>query len=190
MLRLLSRHIDIQTNGEQIVEDLEPEPVMDGTQSSYAKRPVSMYEQREGPYMTKMQQIPECRTTTSMYQMIDPKYGPHSVPPSNGDGSNMSLPRSDEVKYRTEIVTRRIQELWNVMQQDMTAKDAFVPCAERIRMAVADLTAIFPVVSVRYECEGENIVLNLIPIPYSFSISIFYFTENRRSNYFICSETA
>lgn len=123
---------------------------MDGSQSNYAKRPVSMYEQREGPYMTKMQQIPECRTTTSMYQMVDPKFVPNLALPSNGDGSNMSLPRSDEVKYRTEIVTRRIQELWNVMQQDMTAKDAFVPSAERIRMAVADLTAIFPVVSARF----------------------------------------
>lgn len=106
-----------------------------------------MYEQREGPHMGKMQQIPESRTTTSMYQMVDAaKYAHGSNAPSNGDGSATSLPRTDEVKYRTEIVTRRIQELWSVMQ-DKTAKEAFVPCAERIRVAVAELTAIFPVVS-------------------------------------------
>lgn len=103
--------------------------------------------------MNKMQQIPESRTTTSMYQMIDGgnKYGNAGTATSStsslngGDGSNTSLPRSDEVKLRTEIVTRCIQELWNVMQ-DMSAKEVFVPCAERVRAAVANLTAIFPVV--------------------------------------------
>ena len=54
-----------------------------------------------------------------------------------------SLPPSDEVTRRTEQVTRRIQELWHAMQ-DPAHREAFVPCAERIRVAVAELTAIFP----------------------------------------------
>lgn len=164
------RHIDIQTNGDRSVDansHASDQNVDDATLATFGKRPVSMYEQREGPYMSKMQQIPESRTTTSMYQMVDGgtnnnRYGTATASATttgnnsatsslNGGGGNgtdsiVSLPRSDEVKLRTEIVTRCIQELWNVMQ-DTSAKDVFVPCAERIRMAVNDLTAIFPVVS-------------------------------------------
>lgn len=54
-----------------------------------------------------------------------------------------NLPPSEEVTRRTEQVTRRIQELWMAMQ-DPKQREAFVPCAERIRVAVAELTAIFP----------------------------------------------
>ncbi|KAG4075062.1 hypothetical protein HA402_008127 [Bradysia odoriphaga] len=118
--------IDIQTNGADETET-ENEPVSDGRSS---KRPVSMFEPREGPY-TKAQQIPESRTTNSMYQMAVQK----RVDPT--------LPLSEEVKHRTDLVTRRIQELWSAMQ-DVTLKDAFVPCSERIRVAVAELAAIFP----------------------------------------------
>lgn len=118
------RRIDIQTNG---TDETENEPVSDGRSN---KRPVSMFEPREGPYM-KVQQIPESRTTNSMYQMaIQKRLDP-------------TLPLSEEVKHRTDVVTRRIQELWSAMQ-DATLKDAFVPCSERIRVAVAELAAIFP----------------------------------------------
>jgi len=54
-----------------------------------------------------------------------------------------NLPSSEEVTKRTEQVTKRIQELWMAMQ-DPSQREAFVPCAERIRVAVAELTAIFP----------------------------------------------
>lgn len=121
------RRIDIQTNG---TDETENEPVSDGRSS---KRPVSMFEPREGPYM-KVQQIPESRTTNSMYQMaVQKRLDP-------------TLPLSEEVKHRTDLVTRRIQELWSAMQ-DVTLKDAFVPCSERIRVAVAELAAIFPTVT-------------------------------------------
>lgn len=121
------RRIDIQTNG---TDETENEPVSDGRSTS--KRPVSMFEPREGPYM-KVQQIPESRTTNSMYQMAAQKR------------LDPTLPLSEEVKHRTDLVTRRIQELWSAMQ-DVTLKDAFVPCSERIRVAVAELAAIFPTV--------------------------------------------
>ncbi|XP_031619745.1 ARF GTPase-activating protein GIT2 [Contarinia nasturtii] len=114
--------------------------------TGYNKRPVSMYETREGPNATKSQQNHDNRTANSMYQMIDgqpqPQTSDTTVPAmTNGQST---LPNSDDVKYRTEVVTRRIQELWSVMQE-VTAKDVFVPgCAERIRVAVSELTAIFP----------------------------------------------
>lgn len=95
-----------------------------------------MFEPREGPY-TKVQQIPESRTTNSMYQMaVQKRLDP-------------TLPLSEEVKHRTDLVTRRIQELWSAMQ-DVTLKDAFVPCSERIRVAVAELVAIFPTVILNF----------------------------------------
>jgi len=60
-----------------------------------------------------------------------------------------NLPPSEEVTRRTEQVTRRIQELWMAMQ-DPSQREAFVPCAERIRVAVAELTAIFPQVKLLF----------------------------------------
>ena len=55
----------------------------------------------------------------------------------------LNLPPSEDVNRRTEQVTRRIQELWMAMQ-DPAQREAFVPCAEKIRVAVSELAAIFP----------------------------------------------
>lgn len=62
---------------------------------------------------------------------------------SGSSNSNQSLPLVEEVTKRTEVVTRRIQELWLAMQ-DLAKKETFVPCSERIRVGVAELIAIFP----------------------------------------------
>lgn len=113
-----------------------------------------MYETREGPHATKAH---DNRTANSMYQMNDEQAqksaaaaaaaandeagGDHTTA-TNGFGP---LPHSDDVKHRTEVVTRRIQELWSVMQE-MTSNDVFVPGADRIRVAVSELTALFPAV--------------------------------------------
>lgn len=94
-----------------------------------AKRPVSMYEARQAPREEKFGPP----VTQSLYSMA-----------SNSSGSsNASLPLVEEVTKRTEVVTKRIQELWLAMQ-DITKKDTFVPCSERIRIGVSDLIAIFP----------------------------------------------
>lgn len=98
-----------------------------------SKRPVSMYE-------VSSRQIPkndEIRppVTHSLY----------SVASNSSTSSNTSaqMPLVEEVTKRTEIVTRRIQELWLAMQ-DFSKKDSFVPCSDRIRIGVTDLIAIFP----------------------------------------------
>lgn len=62
---------------------------------------------------------------------------------TTSSSSSLQLPLVEEVTKRTEIVTRRIQELWLAMQ-DLSKKEPFVPCAERIRIGVSDLIAIFP----------------------------------------------
>lgn len=63
---------------------------------------------------------------------------------SGSSNSNQALPLVEEVTKRTEVVTRRIQELWLAMQNIEKDNDSFVPCSERIRVGVAELIAIFP----------------------------------------------
>lgn len=65
--------------------------------------------------------------------------------PSQDGLTNTSsvLPLAEEVVRRTDQVTKRIQELWASMQ-DLEGRDTFVPCAERIRVAVVELNTIFP----------------------------------------------
>lgn len=97
-------------------------------------------------HTSKTAQLPEngARAANSMYQIIDGLVP--STSQSNGNNSVAGMPRAEVVKYLTDAVTRRIQELWTAMQE-MTSNDAYIPCAERIKVAVADLTAIFPAVS-------------------------------------------
>jgi G protein-coupled receptor kinase interacting protein 2 len=67
-----------------------------------------------------------------------------SSPNQDGLTSTTSLlPPAEEVVRLTDQVTKRIQELWASMQ-DLEGRDTFVPCAEKIRAAVAELSAIFP----------------------------------------------
>lgn len=56
---------------------------------------------------------------------------------------NNVMPLSEEVIRRTTLVTKRVGELWSAVKPP-EANFIYVPCAERIRVAVAELTAIFP----------------------------------------------
>lgn len=100
----------------------EPEPVL---QSSHIQRPSSMYEPREG-----LRSSPWGNSKSQVFQ-----------------SSSLTMPLPEEVMRRTDQVTKRIQELWVSMQEQgapVVNRDTFIPCAERIRVAVAELTAIFP----------------------------------------------
>lgn len=80
----------------------------------------------------------------------------HHCSSPNRDGltsTSSLLPAAEEVKTRTDQVTKRIQELWASMQ-DLEGRETFVPCADKIRAAVAELCAIFP------QVVYMNIVLN------------------------------
>ncbi|XP_019547535.3 ARF GTPase-activating protein Git [Aedes albopictus] len=147
--------IDSHLNGSSPVTPEELEPATDGRQ--YYKRPVSMYEARQ---LTRDENRPPI--TQSLYSMAPlaasnagtPAPGGTSINTSagsdlntsgttSGGGSQVQLPLFDEVKKRTDLVARRIKELFAAMQ-DLAKTDAFVPCADRIRLAVAELIAIFP----------------------------------------------
>ncbi|XP_003707270.1 ARF GTPase-activating protein GIT1 [Megachile rotundata] len=122
--------------GEQ---EPELEPVLDIKTSLTRsnQRPASMYETREG--LRK----PTSWSTSICQSKRDPETISRNNTQSLWECGAPTLPPSEEVTRRTEQVTRRIQELWMAMQ-DPKQREAFVPCAERIRVAVAELTAIFP----------------------------------------------
>ncbi|XP_024943398.1 ARF GTPase-activating protein GIT1 isoform X2 [Cephus cinctus] len=139
----IPRKSQITTDGEingHVTGEQEPElePVLD-IKSSLGRnqRPASMYETREGLRKpSSWSAIGQAKRETEAHSRPNTtqslwEYGAPNLPPS------------EEVTRRTEQVTRRIQELWMAMQ-DPSRREAFVPCAERIRVAVAELTAIFP----------------------------------------------
>ncbi|KAL1456656.1 hypothetical protein WDU94_001369 [Cyamophila willieti] len=61
----------------------------------------------------------------------------------NTQSTSTRMPQSEEVVRRTDQVTKRIQELAAHMRSSDKCH-SFVPHAERIRIAVCELTAIFP----------------------------------------------
>ncbi|XP_058063792.1 ARF GTPase-activating protein Git [Anopheles bellator] len=100
--------------------------------AGYTKRPVSMYEARQAPRDESRPPI-----TQSLYSMAPVPGSPECA------ATGQPLPSFDEVQRRTDLVVRRIKELFAAMK-DRTQREAFVPCAERIRLAVVDLMSLFP----------------------------------------------
>jgi G protein-coupled receptor kinase interactor 2 len=120
---------DPSENEVEPVLDIKPSTSTPNGAVPFAKRPVSMYEARQVPREENRPPI-----TQSLYSVGSS---------SSSSASTQSLPLVEEVTRRTEVVTRRIQELWIAMQ-DLGKRDSFVPCSERIRVGVAELIAIFP----------------------------------------------
>ncbi|XP_033610986.1 ARF GTPase-activating protein GIT2 isoform X2 [Cryptotermes secundus] len=152
--------------------ETETEPVLDvRSPRSSLQRPASMYEPREGLLLRSGSQSPHihhCMSATGNIgkwdknQKREPSTNEYDSPSAlvrpvmtqslyrcsspNQDvitSTSSVLPLAEEVVRRTDQVTKRIQELWASMQ-DLEGRDSFVPCAERITVAVAELTAIFP----------------------------------------------
>ncbi|XP_059484221.1 ARF GTPase-activating protein GIT1 isoform X3 [Neocloeon triangulifer] len=98
--------------------------------SSIQQRPVSMYEPRT--------QLQVGQISTGSYSNLS------SADPEMWrlDSTAEILPAPEDVKERTDVVTKRIQELWAAMVDNR--RELFLPCAVRIRAAVGDLTTIFP----------------------------------------------
>ncbi|XP_066589482.1 ARF GTPase-activating protein GIT1 [Prorops nasuta] len=116
----------------------EPETILDKSNvPRINQRPVSMYETREGI------RKPSSWNVTMSQPKRDTEIISRLNTQSLWECGASSLPSSEDVTRRTEQVTKRIQELWMAMQ-DPSHREAFVPCAKKIRIAVAELTSIFP----------------------------------------------
>uniref|UniRef100_A0A671QAW1 ARF GTPase-activating protein GIT2-like n=1 Tax=Sinocyclocheilus anshuiensis TaxID=1608454 RepID=A0A671QAW1_9TELE len=57
-----------------------------------------------------------------------------------------SLPSTDDVIRKTEQITKNIQELLRAAQENK--HESFIPCAERIHVAVNEMAALFPKVAI------------------------------------------
>ncbi|GFG32134.1 hypothetical protein Cfor_06897 [Coptotermes formosanus] len=128
--------------------EAETELVLDVRSSRSVQRPASMYEPREGLLRGGSQSphIHHCISATANTGKWDKNQSLYHCSSPNQDGLTSTtslLPPAEEVVRLTDQVTKRIQELWASMQ-DLEGRDTFVPCAEKIRAAVAELSAIFP----------------------------------------------
>ncbi|PSN45039.1 ARF GTPase-activating protein GIT2 [Blattella germanica] len=130
--------------------EVEPMTDMKSFSRGSSQRPASMYEPREGlvrsgsPSCAIKQPVGnEYDSPSSLVRPVLTQSLYQCSSPDGLAGSSSALPLTEEVERRTNQVTKRIQELWASMQ-DLEGRDAFVPCAERIRLAVNELSAIFP----------------------------------------------
>lgn len=118
-----------------------------------SQRPFSMFEARSPPNAAGPSHTTD-QARTSSYQMTtvrmsgeydntrtrSPSLEPTETTPLNP--SHASLPTQEEVIRKTEVITKRIQELLISAQEGR--QDSFVPCADQIHSAVLDMDAIFP----------------------------------------------
>lgn len=56
--------------------------------------------------------------------------------------SDPTLPSTEDVIRKTEQITKNIQELLRAAQENK--HDSFIPCSERIHVAVTEMAALFP----------------------------------------------
>uniref|UniRef100_A0A8D0ADT2 G protein-coupled receptor kinase interacting ArfGAP 2b n=1 Tax=Sander lucioperca TaxID=283035 RepID=A0A8D0ADT2_SANLU len=65
-----------------------------------------------------------------------------SVEPGEEGGEDATLPCTEDVICKTEQITKNIQELLRAAQE--TKHESFLPCSEKICMAVTEMAALFP----------------------------------------------
>lgn len=86
--------------------------------------------------------------TARHYSMYEPREGPRSPQRTNPTNNTPVTPlpsTADEVIRRTNIITRRIQEVFRNVQE--RRQDQIEPCAQRIVEAVQSMATIIPQVS-------------------------------------------
>ncbi|XP_014843466.1 PREDICTED: ARF GTPase-activating protein GIT2 isoform X5 [Poecilia mexicana] len=66
----------------------------------------------------------------------------NSIPELEDLQSDPTLPSTEDVIRKTEQITKNIQELLRAAQDNK--HDSFVPCSERIHVAVTEMAALFP----------------------------------------------
>lgn len=57
-------------------------------------------------------------------------------------GPSPGLPSTEDVIRKTEQITKNIQELLRAAQENK--HDSYIPCSERIHIAVSEMAALFP----------------------------------------------
>lgn len=122
--------------------DLNPENGVD-EEKVQLRRPVSMYEARRTP----VKETSPVANTQSF----------HTSPPN----STTLMPLFVDVAKRTDIITRRIQELWKTLQEFPRQPNVFVPCSERLHLSVMDLNTIFPAIIAQEAVKNSLHLINV-----------------------------
>ncbi|XP_063271995.1 ARF GTPase-activating protein GIT2 isoform X5 [Prinia subflava] len=68
--------------------------------------------------------------------------GEGSIPEDTDSVPSSSLPSTEDVIRKTEQITKNIQELLRAAQENK--HDSYIPCSERIHVAVTEMAALFP----------------------------------------------
>ncbi|XP_015733567.1 ARF GTPase-activating protein GIT2 isoform X6 [Coturnix japonica] len=68
--------------------------------------------------------------------------GEGSIPEDTDIAPSSSLPSTEDVIRKTEQITKNIQELLRAAQENK--HDSYIPCSERIHVAVTEMAALFP----------------------------------------------
>ncbi|XP_051489709.1 ARF GTPase-activating protein GIT2 isoform X11 [Apus apus] len=68
--------------------------------------------------------------------------GEGSIPEDGDTAPSSSLPSTEDVIRKTEQITKNIQELLRAAQENK--HDSYIPCSERIHVAVTEMAALFP----------------------------------------------
>ncbi|XP_010130839.1 PREDICTED: ARF GTPase-activating protein GIT2, partial [Buceros rhinoceros silvestris] len=68
--------------------------------------------------------------------------GEGSIPEDVDTAPSSSLPSTEDVIRKTEQITKNIQELLRAAQENK--HDSYIPCSERIHVAVTEMAALFP----------------------------------------------
>ncbi|XP_065502197.1 ARF GTPase-activating protein GIT2 isoform X3 [Caloenas nicobarica] len=68
--------------------------------------------------------------------------GEGSIPEDINIAPSSSLPSTEDVIRKTEQITKNIQELLRAAQENK--HDSYIPCSERIHVAVTEMAALFP----------------------------------------------
>ncbi|KAM4719677.1 ARF GTPase-activating protein GIT2b isoform 2-T2 [Anableps anableps] len=71
-----------------------------------------------------------------------PVTAPDSMEPEMEGEEDATLPCTEDVICKTEQITKNIQELLRAAQE--TKHESFLPCSEKIRLAVTEMAALFP----------------------------------------------
>uniref|UniRef100_A0A4W6D182 G protein-coupled receptor kinase interacting ArfGAP 2b n=1 Tax=Lates calcarifer TaxID=8187 RepID=A0A4W6D182_LATCA len=74
--------------------------------------------------------------------MISPPSTSDAVEPEEEGEEDATLPCTEDVICKTEQITKNIQELLRAAQE--TKHESFLPCSEKICMAVTEMAALFP----------------------------------------------
>ncbi|XP_037548115.1 ARF GTPase-activating protein GIT2b isoform X4 [Nematolebias whitei] len=84
-------------------------------------------------------------TTPSHSEQEDassPLAAPEAVEPEEEGEGDFTLPCTEDVICKTEQITKNIQELLRAAQE--TKHESFLPCSEKICLAVTEMAALFP----------------------------------------------